>query len=98
MLERSHTHHSAQVSLCFKMDYHLFASLENSSLSSGLCLAQVSLCLRKKDSDPTLDSPRRVKLPNPQKGFALRSGFLKPNMVLLRSFFPELSSTWCSAF
>ena len=38
----------AQVSLCLKMDYHLFASLENSSLSSGPCPAQVSLCLRKR--------------------------------------------------
>ena len=63
------------------------------------------LCSWKQNSDPTLDSAGRMKHPNPKRRFALRSGFLKLNMPrcwhhksLLRSSFPELSSTWCLAF
>ena len=68
---------------------------------SGPCLAQISLRLRRQDAFQTLDHSGRVH-PNLRKKFALRSGgFLTPNMltlaslppVLLRSSFPELSST-----
>ena len=104
--ERSHTQHSAQVSLYPETDYHTFATLENSLLGCGPCLAQVSLRSMKQNSDPTLDSPSRMQHPNLTKKFALRSvGFLTPNMptsaslaqVLLRFTSPELSSTRCSA-
>ena len=99
------THHSAQVSLCLQMDCHLFAALENSLLGSGPCLSLVSLNSMRQNLNPTLDSPGRLKCLNMMKSFALRSvGFLKPNMPtsislpqpLLRSYFPECSSTWCS--
>ena len=82
----------AQVSLCLNAHTH------HSD--------QVRLCLWKQNSDPILDSLGRMEHPNPTKGIVLRSGSLIPNMlasilqpqVLLRSFFPELSSTWCLTF
>ena len=94
------------VSQCLKTDHHLSATLENSLLDSGLCPALASQCLWQHLSDPTLDSPGRMKHPTLTRRIALRSSFLIPNMltsistpqVLLRSFFPELSSTWCPTF
>ena len=62
----AHTH-AALVSQYSKTDYHLFATLENSLLDSGPCLAQVSMCVRKQNSDPTLDSPGSMKHTNPTR-------------------------------
>ena len=47
--------------------------LENSSLDSGPCPALVSQCLRKQNSDPTLDSPGCTTHPNPTRRIVSRS-------------------------
>ena len=65
--------HTVLVSL--KTDYHSFVTLGNLLLDSGLCPALVSQCLWKQKSDPSLDSPGRMKHPNPTREIALRSGF-----------------------
>ena len=93
----AHTHHSAQASLCpLDTADHLFATLENSLLRSGPCLAGVPV--RQTEFRP--NSSPCVKHPNLKKMFALRSiGFLTPNMpiavslpqALLQSLCPGLS-------
>ena len=51
----------AQVSTCSETHCHLLRTLENALLGFGSCLAQVSLCFLKQNSDPTLDSLGRTK-------------------------------------
>ena len=50
-------HHSAPVSWCWKIECHLVASLEDTLLGFGWCLASVSWRYVKHNSDPILDSP-----------------------------------------
>ena len=87
----AHTQHSAQVSLHQETDYHLLATIENSLLGSGPCLAQVALCSLKQNSDRALDSPGRMKHPNLTKRFALSSvGFLTSKMPTPASLLSSL--------
>ena len=88
----THTHHTALVSQCLRTDCHLFATLENSLLDSGLCPVLVSQSLRKQNSALILDSLIRMKHPNPKRRIAFHSSFLIPNLISLPHCLPFSNS------